>query len=108
MEGTILSVISAFADELEAAAGEVDAPADTRSGFARALDRARRALADTPRQMALLQKAGVVDAGAQGFVDLLEGIAEFVEGAPNACCWAKDWIGNVFAPHWKRWARTPS
>ena len=84
VEGTILSVISAFADELEAAAGEVDAPADTRSGFARALDRARRALADTPRQMALLQKAGVVDAGAQGFVDLLEGIAEFVEGGPRA------------------------
>ena len=26
----------------------------------------------------------VVDAGAQGFVDLLEGIAEFVEGGPRA------------------------
>jgi DegV family protein with EDD domain len=81
VEGTILSVITAFADELDAAA---DSAPDTRSGFTRALARARRALADTPRQMALLQKAGVVDAGAQGFVDLLEGIAEFVEGGPRA------------------------
>ena len=82
VEGTILSVISAFADELDAAADS--AHPDARSGFIRALVRARRALADTPRQMALLQKAGVVDAGPQGFVDLLEGIAEFVEGGPRA------------------------
>ncbi|QCW27788.1 DegV family EDD domain-containing protein [Lysobacter enzymogenes] len=34
--------------------------------------------------MAVLQRAGVVDAGAQGFVDLLEGIAEFVDGGPRA------------------------
>nr|WP_298123760.1 DegV family protein [uncultured Pseudoxanthomonas sp.] len=83
VEGTILSVIAAFAEELDAAAGE-DNQVDARSGFVRALVRARRALADTPRQMALLQRAGVVDAGAQGFVDLLEGIAEFVEGGPRA------------------------
>lgn len=83
VEGTILSVIAAFADELDAAASDMAQP-DARSGFTRALVRARRALADTPRQMALLQKAGVVDAGAQGFVDLLEGIAEFVEGGPRA------------------------
>src|SRR5690606_16595620 len=56
----------------------------SRAGFALALSRARRALADTPRQLAVLQKAGVVDAGAQGFVDLLEGIAEFLEGGPRA------------------------
>ena len=29
--------------------------------------------------MKLLQKAGVVDAGAQGFVDLLEGINQFIQ-----------------------------
>lgn len=82
VEGTILSVISAFADALDEAAGQ---PAgDPRAGFARALQRARRALADTPKQMAVLQKAGVVDAGARGFVDWLEGIAEYVEGGPRA------------------------
>jgi DegV family protein with EDD domain len=82
VEGTIVSVISAFADELESSAGVPDR--NPREGFARALQRARRALADTPLQLAVLQKAGVVDAGAKGFVDLLEGIAEFVEGGPRA------------------------
>ena len=33
--------------------------------------------------MALLQRAGVVDAGAQGFVDWLEGIAGYLEGGPR-------------------------
>ncbi|RZA20705.1 MAG: DegV family EDD domain-containing protein [Lysobacteraceae bacterium] len=82
VEGTILSVISAFADALDEAARQPElAP---QGGFARALQRARGALADTPKQMALLQKAGVVDAGARGFVDWLEGIAEYVDGGPRA------------------------
>ncbi len=82
VEGTIVSVISAFADALdEAARQQPDSP---RRGFLHALQRARRALADTPKQMPLLQKAGVVDAGARGFVDWLEGIAEYIEGGPRA------------------------
>ncbi len=82
VEGTILSVISAFADALDEAARQQ--AGDPKDGFANALQRARGALADTPKQMALLQKAGVVDAGARGFVDWLEGIAEYVEGGPRA------------------------
>lgn len=82
VEGTILSVIDSFADAMEEAATQLRD--DPRGGFVRALAQARSALARTPQQMALLQRAGVVDAGAQGFVDLLEGIAEFVEGGPRA------------------------
>src|SRR5574343_268467 len=41
-------------------------------------DTARQALANTPNQLPVLQKAGVVDAGAQGFVDLLEGVYQFI------------------------------
>ncbi|MGH8082722.1 MAG: DegV family protein, partial [Lysobacter sp.] len=82
VEGTILSVINAFADALDEAAA-ASADGDPRPGFVAALARARIALARTPQQMALLQKAGVVDAGAQGFVNLLEGIAEFLEGGPR-------------------------
>jgi DegV family protein with EDD domain len=73
-EGTILSVISAFAEAL-AATPEVR---DARAWFAPALAQARRALADTPKQLAVLRASGVVDAGAQGFVDLLEGIDAFM------------------------------
>ena len=82
VEGTIVTVIGAFADALDEAVRQQ--PESPRRGFFQALQRARGALADTPKQMALLQKAGVVDAGAQGFVDWLEGIAEFVEGGPRA------------------------
>ena len=82
VEGTILSVIDSFADAMEEAATRLRD--DPRGGFSSALVQARSALARTPQQMALLQKAGVVDAGAQGFVDLLEGIAEFVDGGPRA------------------------
>lgn len=82
VEGTILSVIDSFAEAMQEAAGQMRE--DPRGSFSRALAQARAALARTPQQMALLQKAGVVDAGAQGFVDLLEGIAEFADGGPRA------------------------
>ena len=75
-EGTILSVIRAFAEALQAQAAA--GMRDLRSGFGVALERARVALADTPKQLAVLRQAGVVDAGGQGFVDLLEGIQEFI------------------------------
>jgi len=74
-EGTILSVIRAFAAALQASLGR----RDLAGWFGGALQTARAALADTPRQLAVLRQAGVVDAGAQGFVDLLEGIQEFIE-----------------------------
>ncbi|MFD0725726.1 DegV family protein [Lysobacter brunescens] len=87
VEGTILSVIDSFAEAMQEAADQSvssDVRDDPRGRFSRALAQARAALARTPQQMALLQKAGVVDAGAQGFVDLLEGIAEFADGGPRA------------------------
>ncbi len=86
VEGTILSVIDSFADAMQESAARLrgDTSDDVRGSFASGLVHARSALARTPQQMALLQRAGVVDAGAQGFVDLLEGIAEFVEGGPRA------------------------
>jgi DegV family protein with EDD domain len=43
------------------------------------LKRAQISLANTPNQLPVLRQAGVVDAGAQGFVDLLEGIASYIE-----------------------------
>jgi DegV family protein with EDD domain len=82
VEGTILSVLDRFAAALATAAGAENAT--LRLAFAHALDEARIALARTPQQMALLRAAGVVDAGAHGFVDLLEGMADWLEGGPRA------------------------
>lgn len=73
-EGTILSVIHAFAEALEERPGVADA----KPWFRQALRQARTALANTPNQLPVLLKAGVVDAGAQGFVDLLQGIDDFM------------------------------
>ena len=73
-EGTILSVLRSWSDEL-AAHGE--ATHDLAEALAHALLAARRALADTPRQLAVLARNGVVDAGAQGFVYFLEGVSHW-------------------------------
>src|SRR5690606_27965972 len=40
--------------------------------------RAQRSLAATTAQLEALRRANVVDAGAQGFVDLLQGITDYV------------------------------
>ena len=75
-EGTMLSVIQAFAESLRLACDQ--GVVDLRSAFDRALVASRRALANTPNQLAVLRKAGVVDAGAQGFLNLLEGINDYI------------------------------
>lgn len=75
-EGTMLSVISAFAASLGQACD--NGVQDLRQAFSHALVASREALANTPNQLAVLRKAGVVDAGAQGFLHLLEGINEFI------------------------------
>ena len=81
-EGTILSVIGAFA---KAFAQQIEhSSGDLRGAFERALVTAREALADTPRQLPVLRRAGVVDAGAQGFVDLLDGIAGYLRDGRRA------------------------
>ncbi len=76
-EGTILSVIQAFAQawraQIELGSG------DFRGSFQHALQAAREALQRTPDQLAVLRSAGVVDAGALGFVDFLEGIGDYIE-----------------------------
>ncbi|NNF51759.1 MAG: DegV family EDD domain-containing protein [Gammaproteobacteria bacterium] len=76
-EGTILSVIRDFADEVQKAQEKTDAGFGTllRAGLARA----EASLADTPNQLEALRKAGVVDAGARGFVDLVRGVVDFVK-----------------------------
>ena len=74
--GTLPTVLEDFADELT---GRVeDGIEDIRQLMQRGIRRARHSLAETPNQLAVLKDAGVVDAGAQGFVDLLEGIWRYM------------------------------
>jgi len=76
-EGTILTVINDFSKKLDTvtAAGETNIEVILEI----ALIRAKESLKNTPNLMALLKKAGVVDAGAQGFVDFIVGMYEFIK-----------------------------
>jgi len=75
MEGTILTVARETADEAGKARGE----SDLRVFMSRILSRAETALQRTPELLAALKSAGVVDAGAKGFVRLLEGVKRLIE-----------------------------
>jgi len=75
-EGTILTVIRDWADHVKVSCSKREDFVDLLRG---SLRRAKESLKQTPEKLKLLKKAGVVDAGAQGFVYLLEGIAEFIE-----------------------------
>lgn len=77
MEGTMLTVMRAIAEEAE----RLEA-SDYVVLFERLLVRAREALARTPELLPALGAAGVVDAGAKGFVHILEGFSAFISGDP--------------------------
>jgi len=76
-EGTILTVIAAVSEAIQAYVTSVhdgEFPAMMKV----ALKRANTALAETTEQLDVLRKAGVVDAGAKGFVELLRGMSDYI------------------------------
>ena len=75
--GTLPTVLEDFASELTRRASE--GVTDIRALLEQGLQRARESLENTPNQLPVLKQAGVVDAGGQGFVDLLEGIWAFTD-----------------------------
>lgn len=87
VEGTILTVMRDAATAAEAS-GEPDFVPMVNHVVAEA----RESLARTPEQLEALKKAGVVDAGAKGFVSMLEGVLLFVEGVTIA-------VGSESASH---------
>ncbi len=82
-EGTILSVISAFADALTQQASTTP-----RAEFSAQLHLASRAVdvavEMTPTQLDVLKRAGVVDAGALGFAELISGFSDYLSTGTQA------------------------
>ena len=74
-EGTIISVMKEAASTAENNISNHDIISILKNIYESSID----ALEKTPDQMQLLKDAGVVDAGAQGYVDLLEGMIYFME-----------------------------
>ncbi|MFJ8594735.1 DAK2 domain-containing protein [Streptomyces sp. NPDC093598] len=74
VEGTVLTVASAAADAADGAEGDCGTVARA------AYDGARAALAATPGQLPVLERAGVVDAGGRGLVAVLGALVETFTG----------------------------
>jgi DegV family protein with EDD domain len=75
-EGTILSVIHAWAEALRR---EVASAPSMHELFSRTMPSVRHALEHTSEQLAVLKAAGVVDAGASGFVEFIAGAERFIK-----------------------------
>ncbi|MFF5479482.1 DAK2 domain-containing protein [Streptomyces sp. NPDC012935] len=79
VEGTVLTVASAAADAAGGAAHD-DCGAVARAAY----EGARVALAETPGQLAVLERAGVVDAGGRGLLAVLGALVETFTGEAAA------------------------
>ncbi len=74
-EGTILTVVRKCAAAAEDYSGE-----DIEELFALVIKKGNRALEKTTQMLPQLQQAGVVDAGGQGLMFVLQGFAEALDG----------------------------
>lgn len=75
VEGTMLTVIREWADYLHEQSGKT---ADFVHLLTDSLAMAKKSLQATPAKLKVLAEAGVVDAGASGFVYFLEGVVNFM------------------------------
>ena len=76
-EGTILTVMRDFSEAITAYQISQESTGFIRL-LASGIERSEKSLANTVNQLKECRKANVVDAGAQGFVDFLHGIADFI------------------------------
>jgi DAK2 domain fusion protein YloV len=77
VEGTILTVVRELADEAEGRGAD-----ELQALLAALVTRGDEAVARTQEQLEQLRKAGVVDAGAAGLVEIVRGIAAHISGEP--------------------------
>ncbi|CCO22061.1 DAK2 domain-containing protein [Maridesulfovibrio hydrothermalis] len=86
-DGTILSVIKDWASHLHANSNNYK---DFHHLLSDSLEYAQTSVKATTEKLAVLKTAGVVDAGALGFVYLLEGIVDFLENGKIEKCILSD------------------
>ena len=80
-EGTILTVLTDFANALQQA--RRDGLRDFRGLLQRGVQAAQESLERTRFQLEALRRANVVDAGAQGFVELIAGVTDYLESGSD-------------------------
>lgn len=97
-EGTMLTLIREWAEEVYQNRHRFS---DYHELLHHSLEKARQILHDTPKKLAVLKKAGVVDAGAKGFVDFIEGVVHFIHQGSLKNVLSQDLLEIEFqeAPH---------
>ena len=75
-EGTILTIITDWVNTIHKMSATVP---DFKKLLDLGLSESLKSLKETTNKLEVLSKAGVVDAGAQGFVDILKGINTFIK-----------------------------
>ncbi|NPV84245.1 MAG: DegV family EDD domain-containing protein [Candidatus Aminicenantes bacterium] len=97
-EGTMLTLIREWAEEVYQNRHRFS---DYHELLHHSLEKARQVLHDTPKRLAVLKKAGVVDAGAKGFVDFIEGVVHFIHQGSLKNVLSQDLLEIEFqeAPH---------
>jgi hypothetical protein len=76
-EGTILTVLTDFAQEVQGVRRE--GVRDFRALLRRGVQAAQHSLERTTFQLEALRRANVVDAGGQGFVEFIAGVTDYIE-----------------------------
>ncbi len=79
VEGTILTVARESGDAATIAAAQSD---DLRVVWGKTVEAARVSVVKTPMLLPVLKEAGVVDAGGQGLLVILEGALKYLNGEP--------------------------
>jgi len=97
-EGTMLTLIREWAEEVYQNRHRFS---DYHELLSHSLGKARQALQETPKKLAVLRKAGVVDAGAKGFVDFIEGVVSFIRQGSLKNVFSRELLQIDFqeAPH---------
>lgn len=75
VEGTMLTVMKDWAEAVYTQRTKMH---DFVELLSYSVQIAKKSLKETPKKLTVLAKAGVVDAGAKGFVDFLEGVLNFI------------------------------
>jgi DegV family protein with EDD domain len=88
-EGTLITVLSDYANELTRLSS-TRAAEDFTSLFVQSTEKLHASLAATRGQLPEMREANVVDAGAQGFVDLIDGMRGYFETGE---------VGEAVRPH---------
>ncbi len=97
-EGTILTVLREWAQHVRERSKHVH---DFAELLKQSLHAARQSLAETPKKLEILRQSGVVDAGAKGFVHMLEGVVTLIEtGKVRGAVAGRHLVNRVKHLHW--------